>query len=323
VLGSWKIARLFGIDVRLHWTFFLLALLVVQVPAEPLSSLLLIVIAFGSVLLHELGHSLTARRFGIQVLDITFWPLGGMARMSEIPEEPRVEGWVAIAGPAVNFALVALSAPLLIGSMTLGAPEPITQVLFLFLLVNLMLGTFNLVPAFPMDGGRILRALLARKMDYVRATEIAVRTGRVIALAMIVLAVVLSLTATHTLCVMPLIALFVWFAGGRELLAVRLRHGLSPFGGAAFARGPFAGPFGAPQTAAGARDAEVEVTPDDPTPATEPDADGPRRPVDWRPDVEHRPQRGFSEETLRRLERYPGRLPRRGGQDPPGDGAEG
>jgi Zn-dependent protease len=319
VLGSWKIARLFGIDVRLHWTFFLLILFVLQVQAEPLIGLGVVLVAFGSVLLHELGHSLTARRFGIQVLDITFWPLGGMARMSEIPEEPRVEGWVAIAGPAVNFALVGLAAPLFAASLWFAGPEWLTQALFLFLLINGMLGTFNLVPAFPMDGGRILRAVLARKMDYVRATEVAVKTGRVVVLGMIALALVLSVTSSQKLYAIPLIAIFVWFAGGRELLAVRLRHGLSPF-----ARGPFRGvPFGrdpfarSPFARADAepRDVELDGKPgsfDGGTPRT----DGPRRPVDWQPEVGPRRLRGFSEETLRRLERYPGRLPRAREQDP-------
>jgi Zn-dependent protease len=310
LIGSWKIARLFGIDIRLHWTFFVLILIVVQRMAEPLVGLFVILTAFVSVLLHELGHSLVARRFGIKVLDISFWPLGGMARMSEIPEEPRVEGWVAIAGPAVNFALVALAAPALVFALATDAPPLLQSALQAFVAINVMLGVFNLVPAFPMDGGRILRALLARKMNYVRATEIAVRAGRAVAAGMVALAL-LTFFTQQPMYLLPLIAAFVWFAGGRELLVVRLRHGQSPFG----PLNPLAGAF-ARANADGAREPEFDARskPGDAI-ASEP-ADGPRRPKDWEPEIVPRPQSGFSEEMLRRLERYPGRLPRPRDSDP-------
>jgi Zn-dependent protease len=307
LIGSWKIARLFGIDIRLHWTFLVLILFVVQM-AEPLVGLFVILTTFGSVLLHELGHSLVARRFGIKVLDISFWPLGGMARMSEIPEEPRVEGWVAIAGPAVNFALVVLAAPVLVLAMAAEAPALLLTALWAFVAINLGLGTFNLVPAFPMDGGRILRALLARKMNYVRATEIAVRAGRAVAAGMVALAL-LTFFTQRPMYVLPLIAAFIWFAGGRELLVVRLRHGLNPLGplvSRAFGRA----------NADGAREPEFDAR-SQPFDAAAPEpADGPRRPKDWQPKIVPRPQSGFSEEVLRRLERYPGRLPRPRDQDP-------
>jgi len=324
LIGSWKIARLFGIDIRLHWTFALLVFYFL-LQQQQAFGLYVLVILFGSVLLHELGHSLTAKRFGIQVLDISFWPLGGMARMSEIPEEPRVEGWVAIAGPAVNFGLIALGIPVLVAAMAAGAPETVLGALWIFIGINAALGTFNLVPAFPMDGGRILRALLARKLDYVRATEIAVKAGRFVAVGMIALTLVLALFANQTLCVLPLIALFVWYAGGRELLAVRLRHGLSPF-----ARGPLAGPLAgafaratAAAREAGPRDAAFE---DRESSAPEPGpfrdfeprsaGEGPRRPSAWEPKVDGGRRGGFSEEELRRLERFPGRLPRKRDSDP-------
>ena len=129
-----------------------------------------------------------------------------------------------------------------------------------------------------MDGGRILRAWLARKRDYVRATELAVRTGRVVAAGMIAISILLSFV-TQTLCVLPLIALFVWYAGGRELMAVRLRHGLAPFGG-----GPPAG--------FRAQAAEAQAQP--------PGTGNP----------EPRGSHGFSEQEVRDLERYRGRLPR-------------
>lgn len=293
VLGSWKIARLFGIDVRLHWTFLLLIAVLLS-GANPASAAYVLCVAFGSVLLHELGHSLVAQRFGVRVLDITFWPLGGMARMNEIPEQPRIEGLIAIAGPAVNFALAALAAPLAAAAFVLAAPERVTAAAVAFLAINLALGTFNLAPAFPMDGGRLLRAFLARRRDYVRATEVAVRVGRGVALGMLALTVLLSLFSSTTLCALPLVALFIWFAGGRELLAVRLRHGYRPFGMA-------------PGTSA---------PPEAPRMSTAPAAEGPRRPEAWEALPPAAERGGFSEESLRRLERYPGPLRRPAGERP-------
>jgi Zn-dependent protease len=286
VLGSWKIGRLFGIDVRLHWTF-LVVYAVVLGSAGALSGTLLFLGAFVSVLLHELGHSLVARRMGVTVLDITFWPLGGMARMSAIPEEPRREALIAAAGPAVNFVLAALAAPLLVASLFFGLPPVLAGASGGFLAINLVLGTFNLVPAFPMDGGRLLRAFLAAWLDYVRATEIAVAVGRVVAALMLALTVGLALFRSQTLCALPLVALFVWFAGGRELFAVRLRHGrLGAF--------PLAGGFAAAP----------------PPPAPPPADAGPRRPAVWDAAPPAVGRSGFSEETLRRLERFPGPLRR-------------
>ena len=223
---------LFGIPIRLHWTFLVLLYLLVS-----LGSPWAILALFGSVLLHELGHSLVARRFGIRVIDITFWPLGGMARMNEIPEVPRIEGLVAIAGPAVNYVLAAISTTLAIGLGALGIEG--SAVLVQFTVVNLLLGTFNLIPAFPMDGGRILRAWFARTTDWVTATQQAVMVGRVFA-ALMFFGPILLMFVMPQICAMPLIAVFVWVAGGRELMAVRMRHGLNPFGG----RGPFGSPQG-------------------------------------------------------------------------------
>ncbi len=275
MLGSLKLGRISGIDIRMHWTFLPLAFLFVGL--NPSEGLVILLALFGSVLLHELGHSLVAQRFGVHVVDITFWPLGGMARMSEIPEEPRVEGWIAIAGPAVNFVLVALTLPLalLLSFTQLGLLAGFAGK---FLLINLILGTFNLAPAFPMDGGRILRAWLARKRNYVRATELAVRAGRVVAVFMIVLSLFLGFV-TQTVCILPVIAIFIWFAGGRELMAVRMRHGLSPIGGV-----PFEGLRTAP-----------------------PGAEA-QRPGAW--DQSRGPSRGFTEQEIRELERFRGRLRR-------------
>jgi Zn-dependent protease len=235
VFGSFRIGSVFGITVRVHWLFLALMVLVPFLPAGgvgPLEKLSLLLLLFGVVFLHELGHSLVARRFGIRVYDITFWPLGGMARMSEIPERPKTEILIASAGPAVNFALAALALPLALWSQS-ALDEPVSNGMqFLastsgyFVAVNLLLGVFNLVPAFPMDGGRVLRALLGISGDWVAATEKAVKIGRLLAFAMIAAGLIWS----QLLPVLPLIGLFVWFTGARELWAVRARHGRIPFG---------------------------------------------------------------------------------------------
>ena len=286
--GSFKIGSAFGIPVRLHWTFLAFLYLLVILWGGNLATLFLLGVLFGCVLLHELGHSLVARRFGIRVVDITFWPLGGMARMSEMPESSKVEGLVAIAGPAVNFALAALGLIALAVMSLAPAGQGPFGVVWLFVQMNLMLGTFNLIPAFPMDGGRILRAWFARKNDWLRATELAVSVGRACAGIMLVGSIVLMWLIPNGFCILPLIALFVWFAGGRELLSVRLRHAQRAYGRAA---GPGGAWFG--------------FEPAGP-------ADGPG--AGWNDPRQAPGQGGFSEEDVRALERYRGRFRR-----PPSD----
>jgi Zn-dependent protease len=239
VLGSFKIGSVLGITVRVHWLFVALIVFLLAVSGGEGEIVgrgdlaVQLCLLFGVVFLHELGHSLVARHFGLKIFDITFWPLGGMARMSEMPESPRVEFWIALAGPLVNFVLALLTAPLLawaaFASNEIGAAawlSTLTHLLLSFLWFNLALGTFNLLPAFPMDGGRILRAFLGRTRDWVRATELAVKVGRVLAVGMILAGVLVSGNAM----MLPLVGLFVWFAGARELWAVRMRHGRMPFG---------------------------------------------------------------------------------------------
>jgi Zn-dependent protease len=284
VNGSIKIGTAFGIPIRLHWTFLVLLYAVaVLTPLPTLVALSALVALFGCVLLHELGHSLVARRFGIHVIDITFWPLGGMARMREIPEIPKVEGLVAIAGPAVNFVLAAIGVAVLIAAIFLGI-EPLAGPAEVFIGVNLIMGTFNLVPAFPMDGGRILRAWCGRSTDWVTATEQAVAVGRICAVLMF-FGSLLLMFKYDSLCALPLVAVFVWVAGGRELLAVRMRHGQSPFGGIRVANVFEQTPF--------------EVQADAPAPPSPP------RPT----------QAGFTDEAIRDLERFRGRLQRPGHEE--------
>jgi Zn-dependent protease len=185
---SWKLGRFAGIDVFVHSTFLLLLFYIAARSGDYLSAKLIeLVMVFGCVLLHEFGHALMARRFGIETADITLYPIGGIARLSRLPRAPGAELLIALAGPAVNFAIV--GAVMILGSLGLG--EFLLDAGLGFLLpflgqlvfINLFLGLFNLIPAFPMDGGRVLRALLSGWLGRARATSIAAGVGRVLAVA--------------------------------------------------------------------------------------------------------------------------------------------
>lgn len=227
---AFDLGSLFGIRIRIHYLFVLfVGFLVIRQAmidveqntfgAPILLSFLLLL--FGFVLLHELGHSLMALRFGIPVRDITLWPLGGIARLEKIPEAPRVELAIAIAGPAVNVAIVLILLPFSL----VWAPDfwnealtlrP-TSVLSHCMLANLFMAGFNFIPAFPMDGGRVLRGLLGYRMDFVRATTIAVRVGRIFALSFIVFG------ALRGNPMLLLIGIFILLLGAHEERAVRWR----------------------------------------------------------------------------------------------------
>lgn len=224
-----RLGRLFGIEIAVSWIFVpILALLVTLTTRSGLESFFLLVVVLGSVLLHELGHALVAQHFGIHVRRIKFWLLGGVAELSHIPENPRVEGLIALAGPAVNFLLALASLPLVLLGQQGALPPAAAELSLIFFLVNLLLGALNLLPAFPMDGGRLLRAGLATRMDWLRATELAVRIGRWVALFLAVIGIVRWSGGWFLL---PLIAIYVWWQGALELVHVRLRHGVSPLGG--------------------------------------------------------------------------------------------
>ena len=188
--GSLSIGRIAGIDLYLHWTFVLLLvgafafyLFGVGGLSVALAGVGLIVAVFACVVFHELGHALMARRFGVPTRDITLYPIGGVARLQRIPEHPKQELLIALAGPAVNVVIAAVllafllvtGGPLMPGA---GLAEPAVRFLPTLLWINVLLVAFNLLPAFPMDGGRVLRALLAFRLDYVRATQIAAGVGQ-------------------------------------------------------------------------------------------------------------------------------------------------
>jgi Zn-dependent protease len=217
-----RFGSFFGIPVRIHFTFPLI-LIAFGLEAgirdgwlEGARAVALVLAVFVCVVLHELGHSLQARRYGIAVRDIVLLPIGGVARAERIPENPRQEIVVAVFGPLVNFALAAVFALVLLAR---GWPVDFeNDFLFNLLAINLALGTFNLVPAFPMDGGRILRGALATRMDYLSATRFAKNVGQIIA----ILFVLVGFMDSHFI-MLPLIAVFVFFGAITEERMVRLR----------------------------------------------------------------------------------------------------
>lgn len=212
----------FGIPVRIHFTFPLI-LVVFGLEAwikgswyDAVYAVFLILAVFICVVLHEFGHSLQVRRYGIPVRDIILLPIGGMARAEKIPEKPLQEIIVAISGPIVNFFLAAV----LFFVIWMRNDSVNTQSDFLINLfwINVVLGTFNLVPAFPMDGGRILRGLLAFKLPYLTATRYAKNVGQVIALIFVVVGFI-----SKSLVMLPVIAVFIYFGAINEENMVRVK----------------------------------------------------------------------------------------------------
>jgi Zn-dependent protease len=229
---SWQLGRIAGIPVFVHATFPLLLLWVAlsevmksgSVRAALVNSLLVLLVLF-TVVLHELGHALTARRFGIATKDITLLPIGGMARLDRMPDRPWQELSVALAGPMVNVVIaVALfvvlrfaDLPIAIDRQSMNGGSFVANLAW----INLSLAAFNLLPAFPMDGGRVLRALMSLWMPALRATEVATSIGKMLAVMLGVLGVFSSPT-------LVLIALFVWFGATSELHSLHLKTHLLP-----------------------------------------------------------------------------------------------
>ena len=215
---SWPLGRVRGIDIRVHATFLLLLVWFGvaswrqhQTVLGVVLEVAFIVALFGCVALHELGHALVARHYGITTRDITLLPIGGVARLERMPTDSRQELWIALAGPAVNVGLAAIGFGLL---ALLGDSGSV--VIERLAVANLALAAFNLLPAFPMDGGRVLRAVLAARRGRLEATRRAAAIGRGFA-------VFFGLLGLWLNPVLILIAVFVWFSASGELMDVELR----------------------------------------------------------------------------------------------------
>lgn len=242
--GAFRIARVFNIPVRVHWSFFVLVLGYVFYAGYDtdwdktamLWSAIFVLVLFFLVVLHEFGHALTARRYGVNTRDIILLPIGGVARLDHLPEKPAHEFWVAIAGPLVNVAIAALLGLYLLrftpdqrleifngvvyarGNFFLNDYSNLDRFIFFMAWLNVILAGFNLIPAFPMDGGRILRALLSVPFGRVKATLFAARIGQLLALGMIAGGIWKSNP------MYALIGLFVLFTAENEYRAVKMEN---------------------------------------------------------------------------------------------------
>jgi Zn-dependent protease len=227
---SLKVASISGIEVRIHLTFLLFLAWIwvsyyrVAGLAGAVQGVLFVLALFACVLLHEFGHAFAARGFGIATPDITLLPIGGVARLSRIPDEPWQEFVVAIAGPLVNVVIAGALIFVVHRSAELQQLEylenPRVELLSRLASVNVMLVLFNLIPAFPMDGGRILRALLAMTMPYARATQIAAWIGQG-------LAVVFGIFGLFGNPLLIFIAFFI-FAGAQQEARMARAKGSPP-----------------------------------------------------------------------------------------------
>jgi len=254
--SSIKIATVKGIDIRIHLTFLLIILWAAIEGGTGIEGglrgaifgIVSTTLLFFCVVLHELGHSFQALRYKVKVRNITLLPIGGVAQMESIPEKPSQELAISLAGPAVNFAIVGLLAPLALWILVtqiaayLGQPAYLLSgtgrgvlswildglfygtgwkaLVFYLLSMNVSLGVFNLIPAFPMDGGRVLRALLALRLDYLRATRIAVNVGRGLAVLLGVAGLMLFQFP------LVLIAVFIYTSAGYERRMVEVKKAL-------------------------------------------------------------------------------------------------
>ncbi len=228
---SWKLGTFAGIDVFMHVTFLILlgwVALSHWIAGDSLAAAVegvgFILALFACVVLHEYGHALTARRYGIKTRDITLLPIGGVARLERMPDKPTQELWVALAGPAVNvviaivlFAWLQVTSSLVpIADLEVGRGSFVERLM----VVNLFLVGFNLLPAFPMDGGRVVRALLAMRMEYTRATHIAASLGQSVA-------ILFGFIGLFSNPFLLFIAFFVWIGAAQEASMTQMKSALA------------------------------------------------------------------------------------------------
>jgi Zn-dependent protease len=224
---SLKIAKLAGIDIFIHFSFFLLLTWVAFIQwklngsiGAAFSSVMFILAIFACVVLHEFGHALAAKKYGINTQDIILLPIGGVARLEKMPNQPIQELWVALAGPAVNVGIAALLAIYIWVTNTFTPVNQLTITTAPFVErimgVNIFLVLFNMIPAFPMDGGRVLRALLATRLAYTRATRISANLGQAIAFLFGIIGLFYN-------PILLFIAFFVWMGAAQETRMVRMK----------------------------------------------------------------------------------------------------
>lgn len=222
--GAFRIATVAGIPIRLHWTFLALLVALGFMSMRGAGSegvgVLFVIALFSCVVLHELGHALTALRYNVRTRDIVLYPIGGVASLESLPK-PRQELWIALAGPAVNVVIAGLLYLFLQATgqpVTFQMEGPRPNFVANLLWANVILAAFNMLPAFPMDGGRVLRSLLSYVTSEDQATMIAARIGQFIS----VLLVLFGLFAGGGL-ILVFIGVFVFLGAGQEAAAYRTR----------------------------------------------------------------------------------------------------
>lgn len=248
--GSFQIARVYGIPIQLHWSFFLILAWIVYTVLTKKGywdwhslgwTSLSVFVLFFCVVLHELGHALTARRYGVKTRNILLLPIGGLAVLERLPEKPNQELLVALAGPMVNVGLAVFFSPLLLllssgkvqqifgfilqseGNFFARNILPWEWFIFGLVALNLTVAVFNLLPAFPMDGGRILRAFLSIRLARIRATRIATFLGQLFAV------ILLALAWEYENWAAGIIGVFVYFNATVEYRAARQDQFLDRF----------------------------------------------------------------------------------------------
>lgn len=221
IKGSFRLGSVSSFVIYLHWTLLVMFAAIFGLfmfrgasVGAALVAMLLIILVFASVILHELGHAFVARNFGIGTRDITMYPIGGIARLERNPSNAKEEFWIAVAGPAVNLA-IALAIGLVVKSRGLLVPAADvfalgTNMWTTLMWMNVALAAFNLIPAFPMDGGRVLRAGLASTMSYKAATNIATLVGQALAIIFFLAGMV------NLNLIMMFIGVFVFAAARQE-----------------------------------------------------------------------------------------------------------
>ncbi len=248
--GSVQIAKFFGIPVYIHWSFVLIFAYLFYLGYDEdwdwtslTISVLFIVALFVCVVMHEFGHALTARRFGVQTRDIILSPIGGVARLDRLPDKPMQEFYVAIAGPLVNVAIMLALSPYLFfvpestlhefrsilrgyfgvnDNVFIRSMTPVDLLMFGLIMLNGTLAVFNLLPAFPMDGGRVLRALLSLRLGRALATRIATYIGQFLAILLIANGFRQGIISDHTNWMMIVIGVFVYVTAASENRMTRI-----------------------------------------------------------------------------------------------------